>query len=358
VTDLDQGSGLLSTSMAPRPGCDCNALPRRGLLLPAVLNHSGVLDTVLQSLSVVALLRLRAVSREARECVDARVAASGRSVYCLGGDTGDETGSPQVRTMRLGGSGATWQRLSDMGTGRIHPAACCLPNGDLVVAGGSQQISLGHEVFASAEIYDSKRGMWRPMPAMIQARTNAEACCSSEGNVVVLGGYWQNPTDCSRDTFTHNGAQADTANADSETYGTVEFLNSVEQFNVAEQVWEPMPPMQHARGRFGCAALSDGRIVVAGGLSNSGPLPLAEMYIPSARRWIPLPRLMSPRTSCRICPCDGGVMLFGGTEVWSHRPVTGITTTGVSTEADTNHDQQYHEQTMGDKAAVSDAASS
>ena len=103
--------------------------------------------------------------------------------------------------------------------------------------------------------------------------------------------------------------------AASQPYISVEYLETVELFDPTTESWSELPPMRHPRGRFGCCALPDDRIVVAGGLSNAGPIASCEVLDLSKRQWTVLPSLPNARSSCRLCPYDGGVLLFGGAEM-------------------------------------------
>ena len=160
-------------------------------LFPGLLEHYWLMDTILSSLSSVARARLRRCCPALRDFIDRwLVAARRRRLVCVcGGDTGYETGSAAVHGLELGtdGLGARWVDLPSLSTGRIHPSISSLSNGDILVAGGSEQVSLGHDVYASAELFEQRTGAWRTVSPMAQARTNHESVCSRLG-VVVLGG--------------------------------------------------------------------------------------------------------------------------------------------------------------------------
>ena len=160
-------------------------------LFPGLLEHYWLMDTILSSLSSVARAGLRRCCPALRDFIDRwLVAARRRRLVCVcGGDTGYETGSATVHGLELGtdGLGARWVDLPCLITGRIHPSITALSNGDILVAGGSEQVSLGHDVYASAELFEQRTGAWRTVSPMSQARTNAESVISRLG-VVVIGG--------------------------------------------------------------------------------------------------------------------------------------------------------------------------
>src|ERR1700722_13065441 len=72
-----------------------------------------------------------------------------------------------------------------MNNPRIYHTATLLPNGRVLVAGGS---NTGANGIASAEVYDPASGNWTATGLLNAARTGATACLLPSGKVLVAGG--------------------------------------------------------------------------------------------------------------------------------------------------------------------------
>ena len=72
-----------------------------------------------------------------------------------------------------------------MQNARSFHTATLLPNGKVLVAGGSQG---GGGVLASAELYDPATGSWSATGSMHTARVNFTATLLPDGKVLVSGG--------------------------------------------------------------------------------------------------------------------------------------------------------------------------
>jgi hypothetical protein len=136
-------------------------------------------------------------------------------------------------------------------TGRAFHAATLLPDGRVMVVGGSD--NLGH--FTSAELYDSRTGTFSTSGSMRTARKYLTCTLLSDGKVLVVGGG-----------AIENGSLKNSATA--------------ELFDPEAGAWTSTASMTEARGRHTATMLSDGRILVVGGLADesSAPSPSAELY--------------------------------------------------------------------------------
>ena len=99
---------------------------------------------------------------------------------------------------------------------RTNHASAPLPNGSVLVAGGSS----GAGFLSSAEIYDPATNAWSPAASLGTARMDAAAVPLPGGKVLVAGG----------------------------TSGT--FLSSVEIYDPTTNAWSLAAPMSVARTRF------------------------------------------------------------------------------------------------------------
>ena len=83
-----------------------------------------------------------------------------------------------------GGGGGVWVLTAPMSTPRTHHTAALLPDGTVIVAGGSN----GTTALATAEIYDPVAQTWSPALPMNVARSEATGTMLTSGGWVVAGG--------------------------------------------------------------------------------------------------------------------------------------------------------------------------
>jgi hypothetical protein len=79
-----------------------------------------------------------------------------------------------------------WTPTGSMGAERERPTATLLPDGRVLVAGGDDFASA---TFASAELYDPGTGSWVATASMGTPRTGHTAMLLPDGRVLVVG--WQ-----------------------------------------------------------------------------------------------------------------------------------------------------------------------
>ena len=75
-------------------------------------------------------------------------------------------------------------RTGSLGVDRYPDTASLLPNGNVLVAGGS----VGGNVSDSAEIYDPSMGLWSATTPLLTPRYGHAATVLANGNVLVVGG--------------------------------------------------------------------------------------------------------------------------------------------------------------------------
>src|SRR3954452_68728 len=131
--------------------------------------------------------------------------------------------------------------IGPMGAPRRGAVAAPLPDGRVLVAGGSYNDGVDHEL-ASAEVFNPGTGAFTPVGDMGIARVRAAAAPLPDGRVVVAGG--------------NNGATR---------------LSSAEVFNPATNTFTPVNDMTTDRARAAAARLPDGRVLFSGG-TNGAPL--------------------------------------------------------------------------------------
>src|SRR5829696_4977366 len=168
-----------------------------------------------------------------------------------------------------------WTAVDAMGTARWRAAAAPLPDGRVLVAGGSN-----NGLLASAEAYNPATDTWAPIASMGIARQGHAAALLPHGRVLVVGG---------------------SAGASAEAY------------NPATNAWSPVTPMGTARFAPAAAPLPDGRVLVAGGIDGVSVLPTAEVYDPATNTWTAVGAMDAARYAAAAAPLpDGRVLVAGG----------------------------------------------
>lgn len=180
-----------------------------------------------------------------------------------------------------------WWRLGEGSTVTLLPDGKVLMVGELFVPNqASVQVT---EVYSPGIGFGST-GTWEATPdTMIQARNGHTATQLADGRVLVTGGA-----------------------STTETVQTT--LGSAELYDPSRGLWSAAASLGGARRSHTATLLIDGRVLVAGGYDERGPLDSAELYDPRTGRWAPtkpMPYGLSEHTATRLT--DGRVLLVGGT---------------------------------------------
>jgi len=199
------------------------------------------------------------------------------------------TGSAPIQASSAPG---LWSNAARLSTGREEHTATLLRNGAVLVTGGTDGRG---KALASAEVYNPVTNRWTPAGSMATARLDHTATLLPSGKVLGAGGL-----DASFPSST---------------------LASAELYDPTTNAWSPAAPMIGARARQTATLLSDGRVLVVGGLSvalrEGGIWPSqstgAEIYDPKANRWIataPMALYRLDQTATLLS--DGRVLVAGG----------------------------------------------
>jgi len=190
------------------------------------------------------------------------------------------------------GTTGSWSKAAGLITGRGEHTATLLRNGDVLVAGGTD----GRDrALASAELYHPATNRWTPAASMAAARFAHTATLLPSGKVLVVGGL-----------------------AGPLPFGS---LASSQLYDPTTDSWSAAAPMIVSRARHTATLLSDGRVLVVGGLNlvvrEGGLLPSlttdAEIYDPIANHWSttgPMGFNRLDQTSTLLA--DGRVLVAGG----------------------------------------------
>ena len=179
-----------------------------------------------------------------------------------------------------------WTPTGSMHTARYLAGATRLPDGRVLVAGGLESY---YGNLSSAEIYDPNTGVWSVTGSMNQPRNRVATVLLNNGQVLAVGGW------------------ADQGNV---------ALSSAELFNPATGLWTYTGSMAVARVvDFGTVVLSDGDVLVAGGVTCCAYQSLAstELYRPATGTWTTVGSMTTPRQSAPVVKlADGEVLIAGG----------------------------------------------
>jgi N-acetylneuraminic acid mutarotase len=255
----------------------------------------------------------------------------------------------------------TWASTGSMLDGMIGHTATLLPDGRVLVAGGSTYVGLG--AIGRAELYDPSTGAWTETGSLQTARWNHSAALLADGRVLVAGGITADGAvtstaevfDPATGLWTTTGSthlRWQGAEALRLAGGRVLLLNgstetadtspAPELYDPATGSWTTTAAPHTSRVFSSATLLADGRVLVAaGGLAGKkGITATAELYDPTSGRWsatgaVAVIRRMQTATLL----ADGTVLIVGGettggkrtasAEVFTPPPPADVRTTTV-----------------------------
>jgi hypothetical protein len=189
----------------------------------------------------------------------------------------------------------TFTSTGGMGVPRVGHTATLLLNGKVLICGGKSQYDSLGTVSASAELYDPAARTFSATRAMTTPRYSHTATLLSDGKVLVAGG-------------------AADANGRS-------MLSSAELYDPATATFTATADMTTARAGHTATLLSDGKLLIAGGLSMPSRivnpiiniLATSELYDPNTETFSPTGKMVTNRSghTASLLP-NGKVLLAGG----------------------------------------------
>jgi len=182
----------------------------------------------------------------------------------------------------------TFSLTGSMTIARDGHTATALLDGRVLLAGGND---LGDHGVASAELYDPETGTFAATGSMTTARGFHTATLLSDGRVLITGG---DPA-----AWTFSGP----------------YLASAEVYDPATGTFTATGSMSVGRELHAASLLSDGRVLITGGVTYNGVVSLdsAELYDPTTGTF----SLTGPMTDGRVFQTasmlpDGRVLIAGG----------------------------------------------
>eukprot|EP01047_Picozoa_sp_COSAG01_P020059 COSAG01_NODE_1134_length_11558_cov_8.381360_3_plen_547_part_00 len=331
---------------------ECSALVR--LMGSAHLGeHEQSGAYILRSLSVVALWRLRRVSRSFRRWGTEALAAMPRPVV-VGGYT--RSGQATARVVALDMASLRWSSdiaVPSLPEPRSRHAMCGLPGGQIIVVGG---LDNDDDIDDTVCGWQPDSSNWEALPSMRLPREDAVAVALGDGRVLVAGGSrWQQMAN-RMDNRTVGLASAEALAADGSRWSAVApmhtarcgavggllpggqvivaggsvddeirpvkyFLATAELWDPVTNVWTELPPMATARMYAAGCVLQDGRFVVVGGCGalDDGEVSRwhdGEVYNCARNEWTRLPApsgmVGGGRECAALVPVAGGMLILGG----------------------------------------------
>jgi N-acetylneuraminic acid mutarotase len=131
----------------------------------------------------------------------------------------------------------------------------------VLAAGGSSTTASNGGYLSSAEMWKPADAIWIPVAEMSTKRSGHSMVSLQDGRAFVAGGQ----------------------NTDGE--GLTIDLTSTETYEPDNDRWVTMAPMTTARAEFGMTVLSDGRVLVAGGMNTNGVTSDVEIWDPATNTW-------------------------------------------------------------------------
>src|SRR5712691_6023296 len=185
----------------------------------------------------------------------------------------------------------TWSPAPAMGFGRGYHTATLLPNGKVLVVGGSQS----NHMLANAELYDPRTRKWGPAGTLTMPRSLHTATLLNNGKVLVVGGSPIEPM--------YLGS-----------------LATAELYDPQTNSWATAASMHTPRSYHTATLLADGRVMVIGGIEASNDitgrvLASTELYDPIANSWtVGMPMSVARAKHTATLLADHRVLVVGGTD--------------------------------------------
>ena len=220
----------------------------------------------------------------------------------------------------------TFTPTGSMARGRAWHTATLLPNGRVLIFGGSGTVSPG------AELYDPTSGSFGATGHVIMFRDHPTATLLVDGKVLITGGlggigYLATAElyDSASGSFTATGRMAAARYGHTATLlangkvliaggaGDTGQLSSAELYDPASGSFTATGSMAESRNGHIATRLSDGKVLIAGGSGITGELSSAELYDPATGSFTATGSMIIARAYPTATPlADGKVLIAGG----------------------------------------------
>jgi N-acetylneuraminic acid mutarotase len=236
-----------------------------------------------------------------------------------------------------------WAATGSMNTPRINHTATLLPDGRVLVAGGTGTNFLAPPPFfttlTNAEVYDPTTGAWTPTGGMTVARRQHTASLLPNGKVLVAGGTYDSSGRCelydpANGTWTLTGTMTTNRQEHTATVltngmvlvaggeATVGFnlkpIATAELYDPNTGAWTATGSMTTNRFEHSATLLKNGKVLVEGGTATSTSIlnnsTSAELYDPVNGTWTATGSMFfgsDENLPATLLP-DGEVLVAGG----------------------------------------------
>jgi Kelch motif len=268
---------------------------------------------------------------EARTGHTATLLSDGK-VLVAGGRIGPDGHAPATSAELYDPSSATWSATGSMHDGRSGQTATLLPDGRVLVAGGS---SGGDGSLATAELYGPVSGTWTATADMLVAGQGQTATLLSNGKVLVVGGVYGPPQqaelyDPISGTWTATGFRTTRGSGHTATLlpdGKVlvvgftsrvkDGASSAELYDPSSGSWSATGNLAHLNTPHTATLLPDGSVLVVGCGADVGkgkPTANAELYDPISGSWKVVGQMLENHgiACAATLLADGRVLVAGG----------------------------------------------
>jgi N-acetylneuraminic acid mutarotase len=216
------------------------------------------------------------------------------TVLVAGGiDSGGANTNAAVATAEIyDPSTGTWGATGTMINVRYAHTANLLPNGNVLVAGGADALVVGGSnvtVFSTAEIYSPSTGTWAATGSMSSAREGDTATLLPNGTVLVAGGLG-------------TGLNGNYSN----------YLPTAEIYDPSAGAWTLTGSMSTARYGDTATLLSNGTVLVGGGVIAAANYLSAEIFDPSTGTWAATGSMTTGRYNSTATLLRNGTALVAG----------------------------------------------
>ncbi len=210
-----------------------------------------------------------------------------------------------------------------MSTGRYCHTATLLPNGKVLIAGGTD----GQSFPATAELYDPGTGTFRATGSLNAVRCYHTATLLPSGKVLIAGGSFTQPSaelyDPSTGTFRATGSMIDDSyhgTATLLTDGRVLLAGGSTRGGFSAEVYDPSTgtfsatgSMRTGRNYHTATLLPSGKVLIAGGYTDSAS---AELYDPTTGTFSATGSMSTSRfaPTATLLP-SGKVLIAGGDKI-------------------------------------------
>jgi hypothetical protein len=216
----------------------------------------------------------------------------GGGVLLAGGMNG--AGAPSNSAAIYDPASGTFSATGALANGRYGHTATLLKDGTVLLAGGTQYNAGYGPSLSSAELYDPSTGQFTGTGSLGSPRAYAAAALLPDGRVLVSGG---------EATFNDNSTQP------------VQFWNTAEIYDPASGTFSATGTMTTARTRHSAAPLANGQVLIAGGLTSTtsaNATASAEIYDPASGSFSATGSMSTGRSFLAAVPLTNGLVLVAG----------------------------------------------